>query len=941
MMSMPATVGLADDCPREWTPGWTRTGIDREIVAMTTLDLDGPGPAGPSLILAGAFFSIDGVVAPSPVAWDGQQLTSMNAGLSYGAAIRTLTALDLDGPGPLPTELYAIGDFYFSDGLHQGGLARWTRSAGGTSDRWMPIGGPTQFDLGYILAIAAHDFDGSGPDAPRLIAVSDSNPANGSIQQWNGAAWSAVGVNNHFNVSGIVSVDHDGAGPNPPVLYVRAGNTGVMRLQGDSWVSVPGVSGTFDSIASFDLDGLGPQGQRLVGVNSSGVRIGSSAASHMAVGYDGQNWQPLGSLRGSFNSPALLSVVAGPLPNSPPSMLLALQGWPTNQIFSWGAGGSGAGDWQLIAYTPTNVSFSPGAFRGLALFDRDGLAPGPAELIVGGGFRFTNGARVEYLATARGSVWKPLTDFSAVPDGTVLSLKAFDADGDGPLAEKLFVGGSFSTVRGVTMPALATWDGRAWVTVGSLAANPAAALRVGAMETYDDDGPGPRPPGLYVGGFFNTIGGATVGHIARLDASGWSTLGAGFSSTTSTSTAGVTAMLVVDLDGPGPQRESLLVAGAFDNVGGLPLGRIAAWNGQRWTPMGNGAPNAVIGLAAFPRTNNTPQLLAVTSGGSLAIWNGAFWQATPFVFGQRASFARMCDDDGAGPNPPALLVGGQFESVMGVPTLQGLARYDGNAWSAVNVTDQYCTAEAASTLDLDGPGPEPARLVLAGTFSNRVGGTSALAVQQGSGAAATFELLGGYMYPPETYAIEALTDEPGRPPSLYIAGLVTGVDRFAESGGLAAGGLARFGCLPCISFTAQPMGRTIRAGSPFSLTAQPLIDGFGATYQWRHDGVPLMNGNGVSGATSLSLNIAGMRAADAGIYDLLVTASCGSTPSAAAIVTVSCDADFDGDGVVGVGDIFAYIPAFLLGQIEADFGRDFHVSVQDLFDFLHAYFQGC
>jgi hypothetical protein len=132
-----------------------------------------------------------------------------------------------------------------------------------------------------------------------------------------------------------------------------------------------------------------------------------------------------------------------------------------------------------------------------------------------------------------------------------------------------------------------------------------------------------------------------------------------------------------------------------------------------------------------------------------------------------------------------------------------------------------------------------------------------------------------------------------------------------------------------------------RAGTPLSLSAPPIIDASGATYQWRRNGVFLTDGNGISGATAPALRIATLRTSDAGGYDLLVSASCGSTSSAVAIVSVSCDADFNADGVVGIGDIFAYLPEFLTGHIEADFTRDFRVSVQDLFDFLAAYFVGC
>jgi hypothetical protein len=144
-----------------------------------------------------------------------------------------------------------------------------------------------------------------------------------------------------------------------------------------------------------------------------------------------------------------------------------------------------------------------------------------------------------------------------------------------------------------------------------------------------------------------------------------------------------------------------------------------------------------------------------------------------------------------------------------------------------------------------------------------------------------------------------------------------------------------------VQFTSQPTGGAFRAGRPVTLAAAPLIDGFGATYQWRRSGSPLADGNGLAGATTPTLTIASARTADAGSYDLLVSASCGSTLSAAATVNVICSADFNADGAVTIDDVFGFIAAFLANQVESDFTRDFRIGVQDLFDFLNAYFRGC
>ncbi len=87
-----------------------------------------------------------------------------------------------------------------------------------------------------------------------------------------------------------------------------------------------------------------------------------------------------------------------------------------------------------------------------------------------------------------------------------------------------------------------------------------------------DDGSGPA---LYVGGSFNTAGGASVNNIARWDGQTWSPLGAGLDSS-------VAVMIVFD-DGLGG-GPALYVGGWFENAGGRPAHNIAKWDGKAWLP---------------------------------------------------------------------------------------------------------------------------------------------------------------------------------------------------------------------------------------------------------------------------------------------------------------------------------------------------------------------
>src|SRR5262245_24259322 len=153
---------------------------------------------------------------------------------------------------------------------------------------------------------------------------------------------------------------------------------------------------------------------------------------------------------------------------------------------------------------------------------------------------------------------------------------------------------------------------------------------------YDIDGDGPIPLSMYVGGNFQTAGGIPAARIARWDGLTWSALGAGLNSESR-------AIVAFDEDASGPAAPVLMVGGFFTTAGGLPASRIARWNGTAWSAVGGG----------------------MGTGTSLSV-------EELVVF----------DEDGAGPNPPALFAAGVFDTAGGVPA-NNVARWNGQAWSAV------------------------------------------------------------------------------------------------------------------------------------------------------------------------------------------------------------------------------------------------------------------
>jgi len=96
--------------------------------------------------------------------------------------------------------------------------------------------------------------------------------------------------------------------------------------------------------------------------------------------------------------------------------------------------------------------------------------------------------------------------------------------------------------------------------------------------------------------------------------------------------------------------------------------------------------------------------------------------------------------------------------------------------------------------------------------------------------------------------------------------------------------------------TSQPTAQTVCEGSSasFSVTAT----GTNLSFQWRKNGVPLSNGDNVSGADSATVTINSVGPGDADTYDVVITASCApSVTSNEATLTVIPFTDTDGDGL--------------------------------------------
>ena len=144
---------------------------------------------------------------------------------------------------------------------------------------------------------------------------------------------------------------------------------------------------------------------------------------------------------------------------------------------------------------------------------------------------------------------------------------------------------------------------------------------------------------------------------------------------------GVDARVQALSEGPG----GVLVAGGiFDNAGGAPAARIAAWDGAAWSPLGAGMPGQPFGAGVFALTRLGGNLIAggnfnqagSTAADHVAMWDGSTWSGLGNISSTNSALRAMTTLASGD-----VVVGGGFASAGGVPA-RNLARLDGLGWHA-------------------------------------------------------------------------------------------------------------------------------------------------------------------------------------------------------------------------------------------------------------------
>lgn len=232
--------------------------------------------------------------------------------------------------------------------------------------------------------------------------------------------------------------------------------------------------------------------------------------------------------------------------------------------------------WKSVGEGIASGSYFPGV-RALAFFN--------GELIAGGGFDSTTSTVLRFDTSLQ--KWLPLGAPRA--DGYIQSMTVSPTG--------LYVGGKFNLIGGKSIPYLARWDGKEWYPVGPSIDPNWYDVSIETMGMQDDTD-------LIIGGFFWSIAGVPVSHIARWDGHQWHPLGLGTNER-------VVAMGITGSD--------IYIGGYFTTAGDLGVNEFAHWHSSASSITLGSPPILSASIYPNPASSQVSAEVQMAAPGPLAI----------------------------------------------------------------------------------------------------------------------------------------------------------------------------------------------------------------------------------------------------------------------------------------------------------------------------------
>lgn len=620
----------------------------------------------------------------------GASLASWQSAVNLGAVSGNPKAISLLPKGG--QDLYAVykdGDAVVGYTLTAG---TWSSAHNGGDLSWMSLSGNKGLNYGVNALVWMSGSLYVGGQFTQAGGVSANY-----VAKWDGTSWSSLGSGVGGTVFALAAIGSD--------LYVGGGFTtagsvavnNIAKWDGTSWSAVGA------GVNSGRVRALLPSGTDLF-VGGDFFDAAGLANTMGFAKWDGTSWSSVGvGVDWYVNALAISGsdiYVGGEFSNAGGNAASRVAKWNGTV---WSALGTGVnGTVSALAASGTDLyvggQFTDAGGSGVPYLAKwngttwSGLGTGvnnfvtrltlhSTELFVTGSFTFAGAISVSFKAKWDGSNWTQMSVSNMGP-GPMLSY-----GGDLYLAESwvqkstvhewngtswtelgtgvnhqvsaiamvgsdLYVGGYFNEIGGITTQGIAKWNGSSWSALGS---GVEINQWVSSLAVLGSD--------LYVGGGFTTAGGVTVNNLAKWNGTTWSTVGDGVDG----------AVHALRFSG-----SDLYVGGSFSTAGGVvSASNIAKWDGTSWSALGLGVNSTVwdiafIGMKVY--AGGQFSTAGVVSANRIAMWDGTNWNALGSGVDQVVySLATLATD---------LYVGGYFSNAGGSPAV-GIAKWNGTAWSAL------------------------------------------------------------------------------------------------------------------------------------------------------------------------------------------------------------------------------------------------------------------